>query len=138
MLLKNLEYRNLRWKFCLIIKKFKNRKVVFAYISQHCASFGTKSSIWPLLEVSGLGLHIVLFLVRKYLVLMKSWSNSVYHSPGNPRHGVLGERWHQHSPLTSEYIYFLVQKYLFISHTQVQYIMWTLTSLKLLNKLEAS
>ena len=32
-----------------------SRKIAFAYVSEHCASFGTKISIWPLLEVGGGG-----------------------------------------------------------------------------------
>jgi len=31
----------------------KNRKIIFAKVSEHCASFGTKNSTSPLLEEVG-------------------------------------------------------------------------------------
>ena len=48
--------RNLKLQFCEMKKNHINRNFVLAYVSEHCASFGTKNSIEPLL--SG-GVHVV-------------------------------------------------------------------------------
>ena len=45
--------KNSKWKFCYI-KIFKKKgKKKFAYVLEHCASFASKSSIWPLLKGAG-------------------------------------------------------------------------------------
>ena len=36
------------------LEKNRSRKIDFAYVSEHCASSGTKHSIWPLLKGGGL------------------------------------------------------------------------------------
>ena len=46
-------------KILLNEKSKKNHKIVFVYVSEHCASFGTKNSIWSLLLLREGGLHVV-------------------------------------------------------------------------------
>ena len=44
---------NLGMKILLNEKTKKYRKIAFAYVSEHCAAFGTKNSIWPVLRGDG-------------------------------------------------------------------------------------
>ena len=47
---KSLKPQKLKMEICSSGKKNKNRKIVFAYLSEHSASFGNKVLIWSLLR----------------------------------------------------------------------------------------